>query len=117
MNPRSVSQSIENLRKSRLRKEFDPSIARVVGAVRDETRRNAKGLGNAGGVWAALCPANLVARTRVESLSRNVLTVCVEDSAAKFVLDRWLRDGGQDEFIRACSVPVKRVKLVTGSAA
>jgi hypothetical protein len=114
MNPRALNQSVENLRKSRVRPEREVSIAKAVASVADETRRAAKGLGNAGAAWGEVCPTNLVERTRVESLFRNVLTVTVEDTSTKYVLDRWLRDGGEAQVIRACSAAVRKVKLVVG---
>lgn len=116
VDPRLFAQSVENLRKSRLRPERDLSVAAPLRAAADELRRSARGLGNVGSAWADLCPPTLVARTRVESLHRATLTIAVDDTAAKYVLDRWLREGGESVFLHACGAAVRRIKLVVGAA-
>ncbi|MFM9958698.1 MAG: hypothetical protein ACKVZJ_11525 [Phycisphaerales bacterium] len=114
MDPNSFAQSVANLRKSRLRPEREVVITRDLSAALDTTRRAAKSLGNIGAAWATACPPELLERTNVTALHRNVLTITVDDSATKFVLDRWLRDGGENALIRACGAAVARVKLVSG---
>lgn len=76
-------------------------------AARDERR-----LGNAGDAWAAVCPGELLERTRIMGLSRGALTVATPDAATRFELDRALRSGAERALIRLCSAPVRKVRVV-----
>lgn len=113
MHPLALSQSVANLRKSRLWAERDLSISREIAAVADETRRAAKSALGVGATWAMVCPSELVAHTKVESLQRSLLTVAVDDASARYLLDRWLRGGGEAEVVRASGPAVRKVKLVS----
>lgn len=115
LHPLALSQSIANLRKSRLRPERDMTMSRDLAAVADETRRAAKSLAGVGPAWAQACPPELLERTRVESLHRAVLTIAVDDTSAKYLLDRWLREGGEAALIRLSPAAVRKVKLVVGT--
>lgn len=104
-------RQLENLRTWRLGAPKDLSLTAdltsLVQGVKRQTTRFA-GLGEA---WQALCPAHLSAGTTILSLSRGVLSVRAPDAAARFALDRWLRDGGETELIKRCPT-LLRVRLV-----
>lgn len=69
-------------------------------------------------VWTALVPADLLQRTRLESLSRGVLRVIVDSSSSLYELDRLLRQGLEREIITQHKGPaVRKIQLRVGQVA
>jgi hypothetical protein len=63
-------------------------------------------------LWTDLVPAELVAHSRLEGLSRGVLRVAVDSSSHLFELDRLLRGGLEQRLITSHKGPAfRRVQL------
>lgn len=73
-------------------------------------KRQHKTFGGVAAAWNVV-PQNLAQGAVFKSLNRGVLTVSVSEASLRFELDRWLRDGGKDELIRA-GMKVRSVKIV-----
>lgn len=82
------------------RKEPDLSLGFMKKQFKSEVERPWKKLERVSEVWAELLPADLIERTRLQSLDRGILRVGVSDSVTLYELDRVLRSGTQRELIR-----------------
>ena len=74
-------------------------------------RRMERSTGAAATAWAAAVPPALARHTALVSLVRGTLTVRVTDAAARFELDRWLRDGGELQVVRRCVTSLTRIRI------
>lgn len=115
VNEQQARNQLESLRARRVRPEPDQSFTSLFRERAVELDRLEKRLGAIAGAWQRLCPPELLPRTSVRSLSRGVLTIGVEDAAARYELDRFLRSGAERTFIRACPTTVRKVKLVAAA--
>lgn len=84
----------------------------AAGAIGRELKAQARRVGGLGGMWAALCPAELLPHTTLVSLSRGVLTVRCDDASAKYQVHQWLKEGGETALIRRVPAGVTKVRLV-----
>ncbi|MFZ9690402.1 MAG: DciA family protein [Phycisphaerales bacterium] len=71
----------------------DATIGGLVGSLETQIRRNADRLGAAAEAWVDLAPKELLDSTAVEGFRGGVLDIAVESTAAKFRIDRALREG------------------------
>lgn len=71
----------------------DLSIEPLVEAMRRDANRRAGRVGVAAEAWLELAPRDLVDATAVEGFRNGVLAIAVTSAAAKFRLDRVLREG------------------------
>ena len=113
--PRHLDQAQRELEERRQQRVFPPrddSMAFVSAMFKRDIARPFKQLGELVELWEQLLPAELVAATRLESLSRGVLSVAVDSSARLYDLDRRLREGLERELITRHRGPAfRRVKL------
>src|SRR5688572_12957469 len=112
MDPRAAVLLIERLRKFRVRPGADASIGVAVEGEARSARRAHRADSGVAAAWAAGVPAKLAAVTRIERISRGVVTVRVPHDAARYELDRWLRAGGLNTLARMSPVAIRRVKVV-----
>jgi hypothetical protein len=69
------------------------AIGPAIEALERSLRRNADRLGAAAEAWVDLVPKELLDSTAVEGFRGGVLDISVESPAAKFRIDRALREG------------------------
>ncbi|MCC6661443.1 MAG: hypothetical protein IT437_11215 [Phycisphaerales bacterium] len=85
----------------------------------DRLRDGIKGRSRAGaagsGAWNSAAPAELRAVGTPAGVLRGVLTIRTPDAASRFLVDRWLRTGGEAEIIRAATTGIRRVRVVLAS--
>ena len=83
-----------------------------VGVAKREFNRKAKASGSLGGAWEELAPPEFHDRAGPVGVVRGVLTIGVDDSSTRYLVDKWLRSGGQDKLAKSSGVPFHKVKLV-----
>jgi hypothetical protein len=120
-DPRSLEPSarvalarIEKLRPYRGRRERDVAIAPLFDAVLREHGRAAATLGLVTEIVESIVPLVLVPDCTLRGLTQGVLSIETRSSAAKYALDRFLREGGERTLIEAFgarSLRVSRVKV------
>lgn len=69
------------------------TIGPAIESMQRSIRRNADRLGAAAEAWIDLVPKDLLDSTAVEGFRGGVLDIAVESTAAKFRIDRALREG------------------------
>jgi len=111
LDPRAADASLNRLRGFRVRAGRDLSLTDLAAKAR-EYQRASKGLAGAARAWEAACPANLLARTSIVSLTRGVLTVGVDGSSTRYALDRAMRAGGLQTLRAASRAAITKVKYV-----
>ncbi len=106
---------LDRLRDWRNRKDFDHSMAFLKPQFKREIEKPYKQLLAMAQLWPTLVPAELVARTKLETISRGVLKVTVDSSGALYELDRLLREGLEQKLITQNKGPaIQRVQLRVG---
>jgi hypothetical protein len=110
--PEQYQDHLDRLRQWRSRPEPDLSL----GFLREQFKRRVekphKQLAAIVEAWQKFVPAALLNYCRLESLSRGVLTVGVDDSAHLYDLDRLLRQGLEQQVRAAAKGPtLRRVQL------
>lgn len=103
---------LERLRQRRVKPARDVALTPIISDESRLLRRTQKALAGIAAAWDQSVPAELAGRTVLVSLARGVLTVRVRDAAARFALDRFLRNGGEQTLIHASSTSVRKVKVV-----
>ena len=99
-------------REQRVAPSADASMRFVADLFKREVARPFKQLGDLIELWNQLLPAEVTQRTRLEGLSRGVLSVAVDSSATLYDLDRRLREGLEQELITRHRGPAfRRIKL------
>jgi hypothetical protein len=111
----SPARQIEQIRKLRVRRERDTSIADVISRTADHASRTQKKLGELIALWEELVPAELAAHTSLTGYRAGVLHVIVDSSPIAFDLDRLLRGGLTEELRRRFRGTMTRVKTRTGT--
>jgi len=92
-------------------REFSREASPLFLALRESLRRRERAGGASCSAWEAVCPQELLARTRVEGLRGGVLTVLAEDASTRYALDRALRTGLEETLIRTSAAPIRRVRV------
>lgn len=106
---------LNRLRDWRNRKDFDHSMGFMKAQFKRDVEKPYKQLVAMAELWPRLVPADLVARTKLETISRGVLKVIVDSSGALFQLDRLLRDGLETKIITQHKGPAfRKIQLRVG---
>jgi hypothetical protein len=106
---------LQRLRGWRTKADPDLSLGFLKGQFQREVARPFKQLGVLAELWQQLVPAELVAHTRLEGLSRGALRVVVDSSVRLYELDRLLRAGLERQLLAAAKhAVVRRVQLRIG---
>lgn len=106
---------LDRLRGWRNRKDFDHSLSFIKPQFKREIEKPYKQLLAMAQLWPQLVPAELLARTKLETISRGVLKVIVDSSGALYELDRLLREGLEQKLITQNKGPAfRRVQLRVG---
>lgn len=114
MNSESDARQLERLRRLRVESRPDPGLGPEFERAAASLRRSETGVGRIAGAWEAVCPRELIERTRIARFSGGVVTIIVPDAAARYELDRFLRSGGERAFIEASPTPVRKILLRHG---
>jgi hypothetical protein len=105
-------KQFEAIRGRRARKHADRTLGFMADQFKREVARPYKQLGDLTRLWAEMLPESILNRTRLEALSRGVLTVACDSSAALYELDRLLREGLEAQLIQQHTGPAfRRIKL------
>jgi hypothetical protein len=94
----------------------DAAIGGLLGSLERDLRRNADRLGAAAEAWVDLAPRELLDSTAVEGFRGGVLDISVESAAAKFRIDRALRDGLEAR-LRERLATLRKVRVRAGGTA
>lgn len=113
----AAAASIEKIRSLRVRPPRDAAAAGAVGELRDKLEREIKQTGGMGEAWRTVVPSELLAKTKLKSFARGVLTVEVADTSTRYLLERWLRGGGRQMLAGCAPVTVTRVAVRSRSTA
>ena len=106
---------LDRLRGWRNRKDFDHSMSFLKPQFKREVEKPFKQLLSMAQLWPTLVPADLLVRTKLETISRGVLKVIVDSSGALYELDRLLREGLEQKLITQNKGPaIRRVQLRVG---
>lgn len=108
-------EQIDLLRKYRARPERDHSITELVQSFEDRANQAQRKAGSFIDVWSEIVPADLETQSRVIGLRGGVVHVVCQSSAAKFELDRALREGLEQELRNAYSSTLTKVKVTLGN--
>lgn len=108
-------EQIDLLRKYRSRPERDNSISKLVQSFEDQASQAQRKSGSFIDVWSQFVPADLEKQSRVTVLRGGVAHVVCQSSAAKFELDRALREGLEQELRAAYSSTLTKVKVTLGN--
>ncbi len=114
---RKVAEKPENHRLRRLRElrngaEPDRSLAFLPAMFHKEVAKPYQQLAGISRVWAQVAPEPVQRHARLESLSRGVLHVAVDSSAALYELERLLRSGLREALITRNTGPaIRRVAV------
>lgn len=105
-------EQIDLLRKYR---ERDNSITEVVQSFEDRANQAQRKMGSFIDVWSQIVPKDLETQSRVVGLRGGIAHVVCQSSAAKFELDRALREGLEHELRSAYSSTLVKVKVTLGN--
>ena len=112
MSNSAANERLKRLQKWRVRPDPDLSLSFLKDQFKREVARPHQQLKQLIVLWESLLPPALVSRTRLDSLSRGVLKISVDDSATLYELDQLLRSGLQQQLISASrKSPLHRVQL------
>lgn len=102
---------IERMRQRSVRPKPDLSLKRQIATLTGQLETRRRQWGGVGDAWAKTVPAELAYKAEIVGYRGGMLTVRVQDTAARFQLDRFLRTGGEARLIMAAPVGLKRVRL------
>lgn len=108
-------EQIDLLRKFRSRPERDHSISELVQSFEDRANQAQRKSGLFVDVWSQIVPTDLETQSRVVGMRGGVAHVVCQSSAAKFELDRALRQGLEQELRSAYSSTLVKVKVTLGN--
>ncbi|MBL8745960.1 MAG: DUF721 domain-containing protein [Phycisphaerae bacterium] len=114
---RTPAQQLNLLREHRVYRDRAAPIGPIAAAIAGELKQLERKIGGVAGAWAETCPADIADRTSVESISRGVLHIRADDASTRYIIDRWLRSGGERELIRKCPTTVRKVKVAIAPSA
>ncbi len=106
------NSKLDRLREMRVRPGRDLTVGSLVEGFARSAQKRHKATGGVAGALDEALPESLRGRMVLEGMRAGVAIIKVDDSSARFELDRWLRAGGLDEIRRISRTTVRRVKLV-----
>lgn len=106
-----VARQIEQLRANRVKPGRDTSISALINSTARSAQRTHKKLGELIDLWETHVPAPLANQTAITGLRAGTLHVAVADAAARFELDRLLREGLEQTLRLAYRGTLVRVRL------
>lgn len=112
MNPRQAQNQLQRRQDQIEARSRRVEVSGLFATVQRELQRTEKRLAGSSALWERVCPPELLERTCVVGLQRGTLTIGVRDHSTRYVLDRLLRSGLEDEVRRRSAVSVSSVKLV-----
>ena len=113
--PKRVAHEIETLRDYRNRPDRSVDMARDLARLARTYAQAGNGLGELAGIWQELVPSEVRESARLLRISRGVLTITVENSSERFLLDRALRGGLRRELVRRSKVSLRDVRVLIAS--
>lgn len=108
-----AAQRLERLRRYRATHPGAPTLANELKRQTATLAKQYRSLHGLGEAWGRVVPAEIGKTVQIVSLRRGVLTVRCGDSAAGYLLDRWLRDGGLEALRRHSPAALTRVKVLS----
>jgi hypothetical protein len=115
VNTRAAANSIARLQGFRVRARPDPTVGSEVATQLAAIEVRAKQWGGWQMAWERAVPDALQQSCRIHGYARGVLHVHARDTASRYLLDRWLRAGGEKQ-LRACgNSPLQRVAVTVYS--
>lgn len=112
MNPRQAQNQLQRRQDQIEARSRRVEVSGLFATTQRELQRTEKRLAGSSALWERVCPPELLERTCVVGLQRGTLTIGVRDHSTRYVLDRLLRSGLEDEVRRRSAVSVSTVKLV-----
>lgn len=91
-----------------------PGCAPALEEMRGNFRRHQKIVAHAGPAWAQVVPRDLAGVAVVVGVKGGVVLVSVPSVAVKFRIDRTLRAGGENDFMRRMPPGTRGVRVVLG---
>jgi hypothetical protein len=117
MDPRerAAIERLEGLRPSRAIRERKTDTTQLFASIAREQKRAAKALGGVAEVFEAIVPPELARECGLAGMRGGLLTIEACSSAARYALDRFLRDGGEAALVRGFAergIHALRVRVV-----
>ncbi len=107
-------ERLKRLQQVKVRPEPDLSLAFLRRQFEQQVAKPFKQLGPIAQLWAKLLPAEIVAHTKLESLSRGELRVSVDSSSRLYELNHLLRNGVEQDLIGQHRGALSRIRLQVG---
>lgn len=106
MPPRPIS--LARLREIRVPRSRDQTLARDLDQLAGDLAKRQRAGSGGDRAWET-APDEIRGLGTPAGVSRGVLTIRTADSGSRFLVDRWLRSGGEAQLIRAAKVGIRRV--------
>ncbi|QOJ00191.1 MAG: hypothetical protein HRU70_06700 [Phycisphaeraceae bacterium] len=106
-----LSRRLERVRGVRAGSAAAGTLADAFLEMGEAVARRARALSGVERAWSVVVPAAVGGRAVLRSFDRGVVMAEVGDAPSRFVLDRWLKAGGEAA-LRAADTRVKKVKVV-----
>jgi len=107
-------ERLKRLRQVKVRPEPDLSLAFLRRQFEQQVAKPFRQLGPIAQLWGELLPAELVAHTKLEGLSRGELRVSVDSSSRLYELNHLLRNGVEQDLIGRHKGSLSRIRLQVG---
>ena len=104
-----AAAAIEKVRSFRVRPPRETLFAGAVGELRDKLEREIKQTGAMGEAWRTVAPDTLRDKARIVSFQRGVLIIETPDAGVRYLVEQWLRGGGERMLAGCAPSTVKRV--------
>lgn len=109
-----AAAAIERLRGFRVRPGPDRRASGAIDALRDDLGKRVRQTGGMVEAWRAVAPDELRERTAVGGFRRGVLTIEASDGSTRYLVQRWLRAGGERMLAGCAPATVRKVRVVVG---
>lgn len=108
---RSLQAQVNLLRTYRATPTTASTLGPTVAAIAKGLVAQRKKLGAVGEVWPQVVPKEIAEQVRPVGIVRGTLEVQTQTASVRYVLERWLKSGGEER-LREALPNVKRVKIV-----
>ncbi len=109
----ALAASLERLRGHRNWPDRAAGLGGEAAAAAKDAKSRARAVGGIAAAWAVCVPDDLRGACELVSCTNGVVTVRAGDATARYVLERWLRGGGEKTLRETAEAAVKRVRVVT----